>query len=181
MKTPLNIFAVVVVLLVIIGVLTAAMLAIGGSRPNPTRRATLGQLKVLANIMQDYLAAGNPEPQVPSPWPYDMTHASLQYAPTLPASDPCNWVAVLRSDPKTHAKLDSQNLRTETDSSISKVSAGAAHTVILDSYGNPIRYIPSNGSKPGYFISAGPDGKFSNMTPAPSPAFRADEIYSTDP
>jgi type II secretory pathway pseudopilin PulG len=176
------------VVIVIIMILIGAVVAVGSMvRANATRRSTLAQLHVLDGAMKDYLDAGNPEPAATptASWPYQASSSNAaQWYPTNPPSDLFNWIIALKSDPRTAKKLE--NMTTDTDASFPYSGAAVTHTLILDGYGTPIRYVPSNGSTPGYFISAGPDSKFSNSVDSsgsttPSKDLRADEIRSTDP
>jgi len=169
-------------LIVLVSIAVAMFAAVGGSRPDPRRRATLAELKILDGLMRDYISAGHPEPVPASPWIYGGGRVAVppEYAETLPASDPVEWVAAFRKVPGISKKMDSFPLG--TDEGVPKRGGGSANQVVLDEYGTPVRYVPSDPKtgREGYFMSAGSDGKFSNMVGAPA-AMRADEIYSTDP
>lgn len=177
------------VVIAVIAIVLTIVVAIGsGVKSGANRRATLAELKTLEGIMSDYLAAGNPEPTPPASWPYTADKTPEVWSETNPPSDPTNWVLALKSFPETAKKLAS--LQTGTDTDWHKASAASARQVVLDSFGNAIRYIPSTTAKQGYFMSAGPDGRFSmtvNLIPTPPPepdpvaSLRADELFSTDP
>jgi type II secretory pathway pseudopilin PulG len=203
------------VVVVIVVLLIGAVIAVGSQvRANATRRATVAQLHTLQELMKDYLAAGNPEPQVPflpdaesaNNWPYGTKtdggfrlFGYVHFYRTTPASDPYNWVIALSSVPDIAKKLE--RFPAGDDSAVPRMEATpVTHKLILDSYGTHIRYIPSDPAtrKQGYFVSAGPDSKWSIMVrnnsktpPASTGSYResgsadvvlrADEIYSTDP
>jgi prepilin-type N-terminal cleavage/methylation domain-containing protein len=171
------------VVIAIIAILMVTIVAIGsGVRAKAARSSTLATLHTLQGLMKDYLDAGNPEPQVPAPWPYSTSPIPSQYVQTNPASDVCNWVIALNSNPDIAKKLAALPSSTDADSSPPPLPPlNPAHKTILDAFGTPIRYVPAAGTKEGYFMSAGPDRNFSNVTPAPASPLRADEIFSTDP
>jgi len=180
------------VVIVIIAILIGAVVAIGAQvRAQATRRATLAELRVLDGAMKDYLAAGNAEPAIcsttPPPtvtWPYG-TNPPAAYVRTTPESDVYNWVIALKSTPDTAKKIAGFSFDTDVAAS----PTNGTHATLLDAYGTAIRYIPSQAAtantpaKEGYFMSAGPDGRFSMQNPptTASKAYRPDEIYSTDP
>jgi len=180
----------IMVVIAIIVILAGILLAVGSQIQAKAKiNYTKTTLKTLDGLMKDYLSAGNPEPTIPSPWPYAATNPPLAEAKTKtllpivisPDSDPINWVKALRSSPEFAKKLS--NLKTGVDS--------LGNVTIVDGFGTQIRYIPYNANtkREGYFQSAGPDRTFSNeditqLVPAPLPGTPApllDDIYSTDP
>ncbi len=54
--------------------------------------------------------------------------------------------------------------------------------LILDAWGNPVRYVPSANGRKGYFESAGPDGLFfGSIFPVNRSGRKNDDVLSTDP
>jgi prepilin-type N-terminal cleavage/methylation domain-containing protein len=170
--TLIEIMVVVAIIVILVGITVAV-----GTQVKRTaqRKNTLVELQALSGYMDQYLSQGNPEPTVTTPWPYPA--GNPQFAPTkdssgtVPGSDVANWVKNLRASPlgtKLSAyPMDKDPLNNPT---------------LLDKYGTPIRYIPSNPATKakGYFQSAGPDGIFSNTSPVPTPVPQQDDIFSTD-
>lgn len=219
MKRGFTLIEMLIVIVVIVLLMTA-VIAVGAQvRANAQRRATVVTLKTLDGLMRDYLAKGNPEPTVPqlaaSPnkwwygpngplptWPLDAPNYRLSvgggedFARTNPASDLFNWVVALKSDPEIARKLDLLDVRNDKHAQrMLNPDNPDVHQIVVDSYGTNIRYVPSTTTKDGYFMSAGPDGKWSMAvsnaaaaTPTTplygtgsTPSKRADELYSTDP
>jgi type II secretory pathway pseudopilin PulG len=186
--TRIEIIVVVAIVLIFVGL----FLSMGGRHSDPNRRSTRVTLKVLDAIMQDYLKT-HPEPLPPTSWPaayttsnnpaYDNLTISFSN-PTgtnVPGSDITNWVACLMADKEASSKLASFPR--------GKDISDVPNDVILDAWGVPIRFVHSgwNGSSATvlggrwYFMSAGPDGRFSQSIDNTSHAWPVDEIFSTDP
>ena len=173
----------VMVVVAIIVILMAITVSVGISvKANAAIRSTHATLKSLEGMMKDYLATGSPEPTVQA-WsgtaPYLTSNPTRAYAQTSPASDVYGWVLLLQADPRFAKQLN--NLTKSSD------SAPTPHTVILDAFGTPIRYVPFDPTtkKEGYFVSAGPDRVFATENPSQySPALASgtnDDLYSYDP
>lgn len=166
----------ILVTVAIIIILVAILLVVGsGAISNAKVRQTHATLHALEGLMKDYLAAGNAEPKPTSPWPYSTPTAD--YYETHTESDPVNWVKLMKVSAQAKQLA---NLPTGFDPNHS--------VVILDAWGTPIRYVPSNVTtqKDGYFVSAGPDKIFvdtdiSKLAIHPTNAFPPDDLYSTDP
>jgi prepilin-type N-terminal cleavage/methylation domain-containing protein len=178
----------IMVVIAIIVILAAITVSVGKSvKTNAQIRSTHLTLKTLEGLMKDYLAAGNPEPDNPLATGYA---ANVLMSATNPASDPTRWVkALLNCDSSTSSTGAvskgpiAKSLGNLSQGSITDPDVGAnSTTVILDSWGTPIRYVPYNATTKaeGYFVSAGPDHQFSTTTPSPTPALPPDDLYSTD-
>ena len=182
--TLIEVLVVVTIILMVAGIL----LAIGaGARTSAKRRSTLATLKLLDACMQDYLKT-HPEPLLPSPWPLVYTSSNKPAYDNLtitgPAStcgsDLTNWVARLMADNEIAPRLGNLPMGKDIQNPPSNV--------ILDAWGAPIRHIPSGATNAGslvpisigYFLSAGPDGRFRNSTNAAA-GWPQDDIVSTDP
>jgi type II secretory pathway pseudopilin PulG len=178
------------VVVAIIIILAGITIAVGVQvRQGAKRKNTVTELQALTGYMDQYLGQGNPEPVVPGspsapptlPWPY--TSADPAFAKTkdsagvTPGSDPFNWVRMLRATP-VGTKLS--DLTLGDDRNGYTAPPPSPNITVLDSWGTAIRYIPSNSvtKAKGYFQSAGPDGRFANENPPPSPALPPDDIFS---
>jgi prepilin-type N-terminal cleavage/methylation domain-containing protein len=115
-------------------------------------------------------------------------------------SDPINWVLAMQAVPELKRKVESLTLGRDiaVDATVNgsggpstpyygknRATGEGTRTVVVDAWGTPIRYVPSqldgsgNMVKQGYFMSAGPDGKFyTAITGAPA---KNDDVFSTDP
>ncbi len=176
-------------IMIVVGIITAlatiTIVAGVAVKRNSQRKYTQTTLHTLQTLWKDYLDAGNPD--IPAnlstlnPTSNDPT-THVSFVATYPASDPTAWVKALRA------------FKSGTALSALKIDLDDPNTpVILDGWGNPIRYVPlfpkNTGDpninmtikKDGYFFSLGPDGatasSFNPVTPAPA---AADDLTSND-
>jgi prepilin-type N-terminal cleavage/methylation domain-containing protein len=141
----------ILVVIAIIVALAGISVVVGGSvKRSMTRKSTKVTLETLQHAMDEYLKE-NPEPNTTSPVP---TPTVSSQKPSDPLSDTFNYVRVLQAT--AAAKLE-------------KIPQGDlnGNKVILDGFGNPIRFVPAgstaypnpnNQMKRPYFFSAGADG-----------------------
>jgi prepilin-type N-terminal cleavage/methylation domain-containing protein len=134
-------------------------------------------------------------------YPMTPTLKTSKQLPHYLNSDPINWVSAFQAVPEFKGKLESlprgRDIEVWPDVDAAggpntpwygrqRAKGEGTRTVILDAWGNPIRYVHSvadnlgNVNKNGFFISAGPDGKFFWSVLGDDRA-KNDDLFSTDP
>jgi prepilin-type N-terminal cleavage/methylation domain-containing protein len=169
--TLIEVLVVIAIIVALIGISVVAGSAVKRSMNQKVTKSTMTQLRVM---MADYLKEGNPEPTVPSPWPY-ASNVPTAYEQTNPPSDPYNWVRALSASTRNAAAFAKlPQIRDPFDNT---------RILVVDGFNNPIRYFPSLNGKDGYFQSAGRDGVFVNTVKQPTgsePPLAQDDVKSTD-
>jgi prepilin-type N-terminal cleavage/methylation domain-containing protein len=184
-------------------------LKMGNPEPTPPPTATWPYGKPGPNWYNGnvWATAWNPPPPsayVPTgdnTWPVTTTLKADKQLPHSLNSDPINWVSAIQAIPELRSKLESLSRGRDIEVWPDVDAAGGPNTpwygrqrakgegtraVILDAWGNPIRYVHSiadnlgNVNKNGFFVSAGPDGKFFWSVLGDERA-KNDDVFSTDP
>jgi prepilin-type N-terminal cleavage/methylation domain-containing protein len=172
----------ILVVVAILVVLVALLVTVGrGARESAQIRQSHLTLHTVDGAMKHYLAAGNPEPVTATDAAGTIGNpgSNADLISTIPNSDATRWVKALRAFPDTAKAINNLPTSSVTDPDDNTAKA----TVVLDAFGTPIRYVPTNtaNKKDGYFESAGADRIFFTVNPQPTNKIPPDDLYSTDP